>query len=87
MCRRAGVPCIILGNHNEGHVWSAVYLYDQWLEVDLTYDIVREARREDVTDVTPATNDNTHCYTYFCNYAYSDVMPVAEEVNQWLRLQ
>ena len=87
MCRRAGVPCIILGNSSEGHVWSAVYLYDQWLEVDLTGDIQRYARNADVTDVTPATNDNTHCYTHFCNYAYSDLMPTASEVNKWLHLR
>lgn len=87
MCRRAGVPCIILGNSNEGHVWSAVYLYDHWLEVDLTGDIERYARHADVTDVTPATNDNTHCYRHFCNYAYSDLMPNASEVNKWLHLQ
>lgn len=87
MCRRAGVHCVILGNSDEGHVWNAVYLYDHWLEVDLTTDIQRIAADEDVTDVTPANNENTHCYTAFCNYYYSRIMPNASEVNKWLHFR
>lgn len=86
MCRKYDIPCIILGNTEEGHVWNAVYLYGEWLEVDITGDITRTAMHADVTDVTPATNDNTHCYTHFCNYAYSDIMPVPSQVNSWLHL-
>ena len=86
MCRRHGIPCIILGNTAEGHVWNAVYLYDQWIEVDLTGDIDREARNEDVTDVTPATQENTHSFRHFCSYAYSDLMPVESEINTWLHI-
>lgn len=84
MCRKHGIPCIILGNTAEGHVWNAVYLYDQWLEVDLTRDIDREARNADVTDVTAATQENTHSFRCFCSYAYSDLMPVESEINTWL---
>ena len=87
MCRKHGIPCIILGNTDEGHVWNAVYLYDQWLEVDLTGDIDREARNADVTDVTAATQENTHSFKHFCSYAYSDLMPIASEINSWLHYQ
>lgn len=87
MCRKHGIPCIILGNTAEGHVWNAVYLYDQWLEVDITGDIDREARNADVTDVTAATQENTHSFKHFCSYAYSDLMPVASEINSWLHYQ
>ena len=86
MCRKHGIPCIILGNTAEGHVWNAVYLYDQWIEVDLTGDIDREARNEDVTDVTPATQENTHSFRHFCSYAYSELMPVESEINTWLHI-
>ncbi len=87
MCRKHGIPCIILGNTAEGHVWNAVYLYDQWLEVDITGDINREARNADVTDVTAATQENTHSFKHFCSYAYSDLMPIASEINSWLHYQ
>lgn len=84
MCRRCGIPCIILGNSAEGHVWNAVYLYDRWLEVDITCDIERYALTADATDVTEATVSNTHCYTDFCNWKTKYYMPTASEVNKWL---
>jgi hypothetical protein len=87
MCRRHDIPCIILGNTEEGHVWNAIYLYDQWLEVDITGDIDREARNADVNDVTAATQENTHSFRHFCSYAYSSIMPTASEVNTWLHYQ
>ena len=84
MCRRAGIPCIILGNTGEGHVWNAVYLYGEWIEVDITGDIDRYAENADVTDVTPAAGFHTHCYRDFCNYRFRELMPVASEVNKWM---
>ena len=86
MCRKYGVPCIILGNTAKGHVWNAVYLDGEWVEVDLTGDIGRYANTSDVTNVTEATVDNTHCYKNFCNYRDNEIMPVASEVNSWLHM-
>ncbi len=87
MCRKHGIPCIILGNNAKGHVWNAVYLDGEWLEVDLTGDINRYAYTSDVTDVTEATVDNTHCYKYFCSSLTFGIMPDAGEVNSWLHLR
>lgn len=86
MCREQGIPCILLSSDVGGHVWNAAYLNGEWLEIDLTGDIHRYAETASTTDVTPATNENTHCYTHYCNYRYSALYPDANKVNYYLHM-
>lgn len=78
MCREQGIPCIMLDT--DTHVWNAIYIDGEWIELDLTYDVSRHAYSKDYTDITGST---LYSYYTYCNY-YSAGEPTG--VNSYLHL-
>ncbi|MDE6707352.1 MAG: transglutaminase domain-containing protein [Oscillospiraceae bacterium] len=70
MCREFDIPCVVLSNST--HAWNAIYINDEWIEVDITADINRYTYHEDLDDVT-----GTQLYDYsgFMTYDVNNSIP------------
>jgi len=80
MCRSQGIPCISLDSAALGHMWNAVYLDGEWRELDVTTDICRFAREEDISEVT---GSRLYRYAGFMNSAKTEY---PETVNRYLHI-
>ena len=78
MCRSVGIPAVTADTLT--HTWNLIYIDGEWHEVDMTTDIRREVRSEDVTKVSNA--DEIHCYNGYCTLVVNDDDP--ETLNRWL---
>lgn len=63
MCREFDIPCVVLSN--DSHAWNAVYLNDEWIEIDLTIDVNRYVNGKDTNVVT---GDQLYCYDSYATY-------------------
>lgn len=52
MCRSQGIPAGCVNRYSSNHTWSLVYIDNRWVEIDITWDVVREVLTEDITDIS-----------------------------------
>ena len=78
MCRSQGIPAVTLDTPD--HTWNAVYLDGRWYEVDLTTDINRSIRTEDITKVT--LEGSKYSYSGYCTLNVNGSAPTM--LNVWL---
>ena len=82
MCRYNGIPCMTVESETYNHQWNAVYINNRWYEIDLTTDLYRHVRTEDINSIsysgtasytavdygTPLESINNQLWTYECAY-------------------
>lgn len=64
MCRAQKIPAVSIENDGATHMWVAVYIGEEWYEIDPTQDIPDTVEGEDISVIT--TNADTNPYSgYF----------------------
>lgn len=78
MCRAQGIPCVTLEDRD--HCWNAVYINNNWVEIDTSKDIKNAVYGKDMKDWTRP--NSPYCYDGFYNEIVNNVTPV--EINDTL---
>lgn len=67
MCRAQKIPAISIENDGASHMWVAVYIDDEWIEIDPTADVRNTVDGEDMTVITQGDFSERYAGYYTLN--------------------